>query len=143
MLPWYLWFLAGLVMLIIELLAGTMYLLWAACAAFLAGLVALVLGSVVWLPWVVFSVATVLLAALTRPLVHRIRLGRGVASNVDSVIGKEAVVLQRIDPAANTGRVRIGGDEWRASADDVVEAGARVVVLGVEGATLSVQQLGS
>ncbi len=142
MLPWYLWFLAGLVMLIIELMAGTMYLLWAACAAFLAGLVALVLGSVVWLPWVVFSVATVLLAALTRPFVHKIRLGRGAASNVDSVIGREGVVLQRIDLAANTGRVRIGGDEWRARADDVVETGARVVVLGVEGATLSVQQLG-
>ena len=142
MLPWYVWFIAGLVMLIVELMAGTMYLLWAACAAFLAGLAALLLGSVAWLPWVVFSVGTLLLAAVTRPFVHKVRIGRGVASNVDSLIGKEAVVLQRIDHAANTGRVRIGGDEWRARAEDVVEAGARVVVLRVEGATLSVQELG-
>jgi len=55
--------------------------------------------------------------------------------------GSKAVVLQRVD--ANGGRVRIGGEEWSARAymdDQVLEPGARVEVVKIEGATALVYE---
>lgn len=139
MIPWYVWMLVGLVLLIIELTVGTMYLLWVACGAFLAGVVALFVGSVWWLPWLVFSVASFVLIALTRPLARSVEDMEGLQSNVDALVGKEAIVLVEIDSVKNTGRVRVGSDEWRARCDVSVPRDERVTIQGVEGTTLIVR----
>ena len=58
-----------------------------------------------------------------------------------ALVGSKALVLQRVD--ANGGRVRIGGEEWSARAfleDQVIEPGARVEVVKIEGATALVYQ---
>jgi len=50
-------------------------------------------------------------------------------------------VLERVD--VDSGQVRIGGEVWSARAyneDDVLEPGARVVVLEIKGATALVAQ---
>jgi membrane protein implicated in regulation of membrane protease activity len=55
--------------------------------------------------------------------------------------GTHAVVLQRVDVSG--GRVRIGGEEWSARAfmpDQVMEPGARVEVMKIEGATALVYE---
>jgi membrane protein implicated in regulation of membrane protease activity len=55
--------------------------------------------------------------------------------------GAPAVVLQRVD--GDGGRVRIGGEEWSARSfmpDQVFEAGVRVEVMKIEGATALVYE---
>ena len=58
-----------------------------------------------------------------------------------ALIGSKALVLEQVD--VNGGRVRIGGEEWSARAfmeDQVLEPGARVEVVKIEGATALVYQ---
>jgi len=141
MLAWWVWMAIGLVLLIVELTSGTMFLMWLACGAFLAGGAALVMPAVWWVPWVVFSAASVLLIAATRPWARSMQAAGGQRSNVDDLIDREAIVLVSIDPANNTGRVRVGSDEWRARCDQPVEEGGRVVVNAVQGTTLVVTPL--
>jgi membrane protein implicated in regulation of membrane protease activity len=53
-----------------------------------------------------------------------------------ALVGTKATVLQRVD--ANSGRVRIGGEEWSARSyfeEQVLEPGARVEVAQIQGAT--------
>ena len=55
--------------------------------------------------------------------------------------GTKGVVVQRVD--INGGRVRIGGEEWSARAyleDQVLEAGTRVEIVKIEGATALVYE---
>jgi membrane protein implicated in regulation of membrane protease activity len=59
------------------------------------------------------------------------------------MIGLTATVVDGIEGRGAAGRVRIGAEEWRAVVPDetAVEAGARVEVLRVEGATVMVRRL--
>ena len=62
-------------------------------------------------------------------------------SNVDAVIGRTGVVTKRIAPR-DCGLVKIGSEEWRAELAQqdgaVLEPGAEIKVLSVEGVTLRV-----
>lgn len=123
------WLVAGLVLLGAEVLTGTFVLLMfgggalAAAAASLLGLG--LVGS-----------AVVLLAGRS-PLRHRLERGTPhTPTRTEALIGGAATVLTRVD--GHGGRVRIGDDEWSARAFDgaqVIEAGVRVTVVRIDGAT--------
>ena len=67
---------------------------------------------------------------------------RPVASNVDALLGKQALVIQRVAPHA-PGQVKVSDEVWRAeAAPDAAgpfEPGALVTVAGVHGVTLQVR----
>jgi membrane protein implicated in regulation of membrane protease activity len=133
-----LWMIVGLLLLIIELFSMTFFLMWIATAALLTALVALFI-PLAWLQWLIFAVVAVLLLVITRPLARRLHGPVSVPSNVDALVGQEAVVLETIDEAANSGRVRVRSDEWRARGSGRIPQGETVIVTGVEGATLLVE----
>jgi membrane protein implicated in regulation of membrane protease activity len=59
-----------------------------------------------------------------------------VRTGTAALIGSRAVVVERVDGLG--GRVKIGGELWTARSydeDHVLEPGARVEVLKIEGAT--------
>jgi inner membrane protein len=132
------WIIAGVIALIIDLLSGTMFMLWVAGGCITAGIVAALVPELAWAPWAAFVVSTAILLYLGRPIARRFQQQKLVPSNVDALVGREGIVLETIDPVSNTGRVRIGSEEWRARADEHIASGARVCVLGVEGATVVV-----
>ena len=132
------WVIAGVIALIIDLLSGTMFMLWVAGGCFVGGIVSALVPEMAWAPWAAFVVTTAVLLYLGRPLARRFQQQQLIPSNVDAVVGQEGIVLEAIDPIRNTGRVRIGSEEWRARADEHIEAGERICVLGVEGATVVV-----
>ncbi len=129
------WIIVGVICLIIDLLSATLFMLWVGGGCFVAALVSWLVPSLPWASWAAFVVSTAILLYLGRPLARRLVDQEVVPSNVDAIIGREGVVLQAIDPLTNTGRVRIGSDEWRARADERIEAGESVCVLAIEGAT--------
>jgi len=136
------WMIAGLVLLILEIFVGSFFLMWIGAGALLTALAAL-LFTQAWVQWLVFAIVSAILLVVSRPFVRSIHARVTVPSNVDSLIGQQAVVLQEINDQANTGRVRIRSDEWRARSDSVIEADSRVIVTGVEGTTLLVKPLES
>ncbi len=136
--PALIWLVVGLGLLIVELFTMTLFLMWVAIAAFLAAVAALLTGAA-WVPWLVFSVAAVGLLIATRPLTRSVHARATVASNVDALVGAGGIVLQDVDNDENTGRVRVGSDEWRArSCGERIPVGEYVRILSVEGATLLV-----
>jgi len=117
------WIIVGVIGLIIDLLSGTLFMLWVAGGCFVAAIVSALLPEVAWAPWAAFVVATSVLLYLGRPLARRFQQQRLTPSNVDAVIGREGIVLETIDPVQNTGRVRIGSEEWRARSDEQIQSG--------------------
>jgi membrane protein implicated in regulation of membrane protease activity len=85
-------------------------------------------------------VLVVSIAVLRSRLLARLS-GRGVPSRTDTLVGRHAIVTHDIDPAAGTGRVNVGGEDWAARSADAIAAGAKVRVVGADGIVLEVTRL--
>jgi membrane protein implicated in regulation of membrane protease activity len=105
--------------------------------AALAAAVIAALGAGAGIALLVFIVGSVASLALLRPIARRhVRVPAISRTGTDALVGSKAVVLRRVD--ADGGRVRIGGEEWSARAyleDQILDEGARVDVVKIEGAT--------
>ncbi len=90
---------------------------------------------------VVFAVALVLFFAVLRPLVLKFS-GEGKASGTDAMKAKVGVVTKTVDNTLGTGRVKIGGEDWKARAEDneVLEAGTEVCVVEIKGVTAYIRR---
>lgn len=138
---WYYWVIIGLVLIIAEMFTAGFVLAVCGLAAIAAGVLA-VMGFGTTVQLLGFAIITLILFVAVRPIMLRHFAGEGgkVKTNVDALIDREGIVVERIDTLGHTGRVKVGGEDWRAiSGDDaVIELGAKVKVLKVDGAKLIV-----
>ncbi|MFH9820340.1 NfeD family protein [Streptomyces sp. NPDC017230] len=85
----------------------------------------------------VFVIVSVALIAVVRPIAARHRSQRPqLATGVDALKGRQAVVLERVD--GSSGRIKLAGEVWSARALDAgraYETGEEVDVVDIEGAT--------
>jgi membrane protein implicated in regulation of membrane protease activity len=139
---WVIWAIVAVALAVGEIFTpGLFFLGPVALAAVAAGVVGAV-GGEVWLQLVVFIAGSAASVGLLRPLARRhLHMPASIRTGAAALEGATAVVVQRVD--ANGGRVRIGGEEWSARAFDeeqVLEPGARVEVVKIEGATALVYE---
>jgi membrane protein implicated in regulation of membrane protease activity len=94
--------------------------------------------------WIAFLVASLVLLFLIRPLARRHhRLPPRTRTGTAALIGQRALVLERIANHEGVGCVKIDGEVWTARAYDdeyVIEAGRRVHVMEIRGATALVSE---
>ena len=139
---WLIWAIVAVGLAVGEILTpGLFFLGPVAVAAVIAAVLALFgLGAAVQL--LAFVVASIASVAVLRPLARRhLSVPPMLRTGTAALVGSKALVLERVD--VNGGRVRIGGEEWSARAfmeEQVLEPGARVEVVKIEGATALVYQ---
>ncbi|MCX5597868.1 NfeD family protein [Streptomyces phaeochromogenes] len=131
------WWLIGAVGLGIPLVVTAMPEFGMLAVGAVAGAVTAGLGGGVVLQVVVFAVVSVALIAVVRPVATRHRSQRPqLATGIDALRGKQAVVLERVDGSG--GRIKLAGEVWSARALDTgraYEVGQEVDVVEIEGAT--------
>jgi membrane protein implicated in regulation of membrane protease activity len=131
------WWLTGATGLGIALVATAMPELGMLAVGAVAGAVTAGLGGGFVLQVIVFAVVSVALIAVVRPVAARHRTQRPpLATGVDALKGRHAVVLERVD--ATGGRIKLAGEVWSARALDTgqsYEVGQEVDVVDIEGAT--------
>lgn len=130
------------IFLVVEGVTAGLASIWFAAGA-LAALATQLLGGELWLQIVIFAVVSAASLALTRPLVRKYVNSKVQPTNADMVIGREAIVTQRIDNVMGTGSATVGGREWTARSSDgsVLEEGTLAVVKTIEGVKLIVEPL--
>jgi membrane protein implicated in regulation of membrane protease activity len=136
---WILWLIAACLFGIGEMHSGGLYLLPFAIGAALATVVSL-LGVGALLSGVLFVATSLVVVGALRPVARRHRrLPPPIRTGAAALVGRRAMVLERIANDEGVGCVRIeGGEVWTArsySEDDVIEAGQRVEVVEIKGAT--------
>ncbi|MBO4375022.1 MAG: NfeD family protein [Lachnospiraceae bacterium] len=107
------WLVVLIAMLIVEASTVSLTSLWFAAGA-LAALIAALLGAPFWLQVVLFLVAALALLLLIRPISVRYFGKMGIRTNVESLIGKDAVVTEDIDNVAGKGEATVDGVVWTA-----------------------------
>lgn len=91
----------------------------------------------------VFLAASVLTLLAVRPLVtRRLLSGPALRTGGAALVGKQAMVIERISNHEGVGRVRIDGELWTARSLDehAIEPGTRVEVVDIKGATALVME---
>ena len=136
---WVIWLVAACVLGIGEMHQGGFYLLPFAAGAGLAAVVSL-LGVGALLSALLFVLASAIVFAALRPVARRHRrLPPAIRTGAAALIGRRAMVLERIANQEGVGCVKIdGGEVWTARSyddDEVIDAGERVEVVEIRGAT--------
>ncbi|HTA36490.1 MAG TPA: NfeD family protein [Solirubrobacteraceae bacterium] len=136
---WIIWLVAACVLGIGEMHQGGFYLAPFALGAALAALLAL-LGVGAPLSAVAFLGGSALVFATLRPVAQRHRrLPPAIRTGAAALVGRPALVLERIANDEGVGCVKIdGGEVWTARSYDEHEeipAGERVEVVEIRGAT--------
>jgi membrane protein implicated in regulation of membrane protease activity len=141
--PWVLWLIAAAIFGVGEIATLGFFLAPFAVGALVAAVVAAA-GAGAIVSWVVFLVVAVILLAALRPLArsHR-RQPPSLRTGTAALVGRSAMVLERIANDEGVGCVRIDGETWTARAyddDAIIEAGKRVHVMEIRGATALVSE---
>jgi membrane protein implicated in regulation of membrane protease activity len=138
---WVIWLIVAVVFGVGEIATLSFFLAPFAGGALLAA-VASGAGAPTAVSWVVFLVVSVALLAALRPIATRHRKqAPSLRTGTAALVGRSATVLERV--GANEGSVRLEGEIWTArpyDEDQVFEAGTRVQVLEIRGATALVAE---
>ena len=132
---WVVWTIVAAVCAGAEAVTLTLILGFVAVAAAIALLVAVV-GGPVAAQLIAFIAGTAALVGFVRPIAKSHLHRPAITTGVDALVGKRAIVLQRVD--MHQGQVRIDGEVWTARPyleDQVLEPGASVDVVKIQGAT--------
>jgi membrane protein implicated in regulation of membrane protease activity len=139
---WVLWVIVAGAFAVGEMLTAGFFLAPFAIAAALAALADAAVGDTA--SWVVFVAVALLTLLLVRPIVRsHLKMPPQIRTGAAALVGKQAVVLERIANREGVGCVRIDGDVWTArSLDDerVIEPGTVVDVIEIKGATALVSE---
>lgn len=135
----WIWLGAGAVLLILEMLAPGVFLLWLGLAAGLVGLLSVFVRLDASLQLTLFAVLSLLLGVFARMV-----LRYGVSVTDRGTLNKAGnrftgQVVEVAEPIVNgRGKVKIGDTLWNAAGPDAA-AGGRVRVTGAKGAVLVVE----
>jgi hypothetical protein len=136
--PWWIWVLGGLVLLVAEVTTpGGFFVIFFGAGAILVGVLkALGWAGPPWAEWAVFSaLSLVSLALFRKPLMRRFHLSSGKA--VDRMEGETAIVTEDVAPGG-VGKAEMRGASWtaRTAGAEALARGRRCRVERVEGLTL-------
>lgn len=140
----YYWLIAALILVVVEIFtAGFAVMCFAiGCAA---GAIAAFCGWAFNGQMATAIIVAIVSFVLVRPFVLKcLNLKRDeVLTNADALIGRVGTVSETIDASANTGRVAIDGDDWKAVSPTVIPKGTHVRVIGRDSIILKVETVGN
>jgi len=140
---WMIWILLAVILGAGEVMSPSFYLAPFALGALLGAIVELA-GAGAAVTMLVFLVSSGLLFGFVRPIARRhLRTPPQLRTGTAALVGRAAIVTQRVDNDADSGTVKLDGEVWTARSydgDEVIEAGRRVNVVEIRGATALVSE---
>ena len=136
------WLIVLIICIGIEIPTMGLTTIWFAGGALVA-IFAAIVGAPIWLQAVIFIVVSLLLLFFTRPIAVKYFNKDRVKTNVESMVGRQAMVISEINNLQGIGQVTVSGQEWSArSADERVNiaVGAVVTVVAINGVKLIVRE---
>lgn len=135
------WFVLGVMLLILEMFSGTFVLVFISLGCFGAGLISFLpnFATSQTVQIIVCSMITVVgTLGFRKPLQNKMLKSLSLKSD----IGKEIVIDHHVEPHSN-GRISYQGSSWQVTNldADVLKRGDRVIIVGVDGNTLLIRKV--
>ena len=135
---WLIWLSAGIILAILEVFTPGFFIVGIGVSLVIAALPA-ALGLPFWVQLLVCGAMILIFFLLVRPLVMKIPHSDSKKTGTAALMGEEGIVVETITRIEG-GRVKVGGEVWKAKSDETIEKDLLVVVTGVEGVTLNVRR---
>lgn len=135
------WLVFLIVCIIVELATMGLTMVWFAGGALVAAIAALCNAPIV-LQIILFLAVSILLLCFTRPVAVKYFNKDRIKTNVESMIGRQAIVISEINNIEGVGQVTVGGQEWTARSKDEdaeIPVGTVVIVKAINGVKLIVE----
>ncbi|MDR2426683.1 MAG: NfeD family protein [Endomicrobium sp.] len=138
---WIIWIIAALILAILEIATVSLFFFTCLAAGSIFAGIASVLGAGIWIQIIIFSVASVLSVLFIRPLLKKYMKNVNTEkSNIDAIIGKEAIATEKISKKTQ-GFVKVMGEIWSAfSESEEIEKGSIVEIISVKGTRVIVRK---
>ncbi len=136
------WFIVLIVMLVMEMFSMGLTTVWFAGGALAAAFSAMLHAPIV-LQVAIFLVVSLVLLFFTRPFALKYFNKSRELTNVEAMVGREAIVVEAINNLEESGRVTIEGKEWMARtvrSGDFVPVGSVVIIRSISGVKLIVEE---
>jgi membrane protein implicated in regulation of membrane protease activity len=147
---WIFWAVLGAVLVIAEIFTTGFVLLWFGIGALAAALAGLIGVHSIILQFLIFAVVSIGLTAASRTIFvnyfSREKSGGDLKSGMEALPGKVGTVVSSSRGALNEGAVKVYGSTWTAypgEGEEPLEAGDRVEVIRVQGASIYVKRVGA
>ena len=138
---WIVWLVLCGIFLIVEIFTVSFLMLWPGIGAFFAFVTSLFTSNVA-IQIGVFAVTTILMILFMKPIVKKLFKTKDTPMNINSIIGKNAIVIKEINTLEGVGQVKISGELWSAFSDEeTIEKGATVSIENIEGVKLKVKRV--
>jgi membrane protein implicated in regulation of membrane protease activity len=138
---WHMWLIAGLMAFVAEMVIPGFLVACLGVGCLASSLAALLGAGLSW-QLIAFSIATMVSLFTIRPLMlkYAYRKSDGEATNVAAIVGKVGMVLETIERLSGKGRVKVGGEDWKAvsAGGETILKDREVRVTNIEGVTLTV-----
>lgn len=137
----FLWLVLLILFIVAELATMGLTTIWFAGGALIAAIAAALHAPLV-LQVALFLVVSIVLLFFTRPIAVKYFNKDRVRTNVESMIGRQAIVISEINNLEGVGQVTVSGQEWSARSRNEAQqipVGTVVVVCAVSGVKLIVE----
>ncbi len=143
--PEIIWFLVGLVLLIMEFILPGLVVFFFGVGAWIVAIICLFTEIGINTQLIIFIVCSVLFLLVLRQWVKGVFLGhtdsrQDLKKNMDEFVGQRAVVKEKILPKLG-GKVEFHGTNWEARADQEIAEGVVVEIIGKDNITFKVKAI--
>lgn len=135
---WVLWLVVVVLLTVLEVTTINLVSVWFIASA----LISLILSFFVetfYIQFAVFVCLGLVLMLITRPILVKKLVKKDVKTNLDRVIGMEAIVTEEIT-RFKIGEVKVDGKRWSAISDSKILVGSTVIVDAIDGVKLVVRK---
>lgn len=132
---WQIWLIAAGLFLILEMFTMGFLVFWLGIGSLLAMLVSFIAPSSIILQTAVFVLSSGILIFATKPFVKKFTEKDTTKTNVFSLVGKKAIVIEDIDWVTGSGQIKLNGEVWSAKTKEQVNIskGTEVEIESIEG----------
>src|SRR5881394_3395644 len=147
---WIFWAILGAILIVAEIFTTGFVLLWFGIGALAAALAGLLGVNSIIAQFLIFAIVSIALTAASRTIFvnyfSREKSGGDLKTGADSLPGKIGTVVTSSQGALHEGAVKVFGSTWTAypaDGEEPLEAGDRVQVDRVQGASIYVRRVGA
>ncbi|MBD9106470.1 NfeD family protein [bacterium] len=135
---WIFWLVLVIILSVIEIATVSLVSIWFVASGIVVMILSFFIGDIA-IQSTIFALLGILLLLVTRPIVTKLKSKDNAKTNLDRIIGEEAIVTEDITKN-NVGEVKVDGKRWSAISKNKCLKGDTVKVLRIDGVKLIVKK---
>ena len=135
---WIFWLVLVIILSFVEVATVNLVSIWFVASGIVAMILSFFIEDIAIVS-TIFVILGIVLLIITRPIVNKLKSKDNVKTNLDRIIGEDAIVTQDI-VKNEVGEVKVDGKRWSAISKNICLKGDIVKILRIDGVKLVVEK---